>query len=70
MRRKRTAVVEFTSREEMLDFVDEVTRAGGINSYAITSAKPRRAEGADNTVTGPVTGNVVQCDNIDGGVHL
>lgn len=70
-------VVEFDSDGEAQDFIDEVEEYGLIASRVHRHAyRPLKAfaateaTSATNTITGPVTGTAVQCQNIDGGLHL
>lgn len=61
-------VVEFSSREEMLDFVDEVRENREIDSYAIVGVQE-----CNPTVSNSIRGNasgVIQCGHVDGGVTL
>jgi len=74
----RKLIVEFSSRDEMLDFIDLCEREQGPLDYCVLSTKEyvdprvgkRKSGGATNTISGPVTGSAIQGQHFDGGIQL
>lgn len=69
----RKVIVEFESVDEVSRFMRDLRRNdyvveidGGEYDITVYPYEPQ----AHNEVSGNATGNVVQCQNIDGGVHL
>lgn len=69
----RKVIVEFYSEDDAERFLADVRHTLSVasteRSFILRDAKAHKSQ-AHNEVSGNATGNVVQCQNIDGGVHL